>query len=68
MGINSESDIVAELQIGPTTEKMVRVFVTAPGIEIPMDFSPEEAREIAQELIDAAERAETSKPSQKARS
>lgn len=50
MGINSEKDIEANLQIGPTTEGMVRLFVEADGgIEIPMDFDPEEAEEIAED-------------------
>ena len=47
MGINSERDIEANLQIGPTDAGMVRLFVSADGIEIPMDFDPDEAREIA---------------------
>lgn len=54
MGINSEKDIEANLQIGPTDQGMVRLFVEAEAIEIPMDFSPEEAEEIAQELTAAA--------------
>jgi hypothetical protein len=54
MGINSESDVAANLQIGPTTEGMVRIFVEAKGVEIPMDFEPEEALEIAEEIRAAA--------------
>ena len=57
MGINSESDIEANLQIGPTTEGMVRLYVTAEGIDLPFDFEPEEAEEIAEELRAAAARA-----------
>lgn len=57
MGINSESDIVANLQIGPTDKGMVRIFVEAENAEIPMDFDPEEADEIAQEIMAAAEQA-----------
>lgn len=57
MGINSERDIEANLQIGPTTEGMVRLFVEANGIEVPMDFEPEEAEEIAEELRAAAAQA-----------
>ena len=57
MGINSESDITANLQIGPTTEGMVRLYITAEGIEIPMDFEPEEAMEIAEEIRASAEAA-----------
>ena len=51
MGINDERDIEANLQIGPTDMGMVRLFVEASGgIEIPMDFDPEEAEEIVEEL------------------
>lgn len=58
MGINKESDIQANLQIGPTTEGMVRIYVEANGVDLPMDFDPEEAREIAEEILAAAARAE----------
>ncbi|MCC5960968.1 MULTISPECIES: DUF6324 family protein [unclassified Roseinatronobacter] len=54
MGINSESDISANLQIGPTTMGMVRIYVAGDGIDLPLDFDPEEAEEIAQELRTAA--------------
>lgn len=54
MGINSESDISANMQIGPTSEGMVRIFIEADGVEIPMDFEPEEALEIAEEIRAAA--------------
>ncbi|MDX8354425.1 DUF6324 family protein [Cognatiyoonia sp. IB215182] len=54
MGINTESDITANIQIGPTDLGMVRIFVEADGIEIPMDFDPEEAEEIAEEIKAAA--------------
>ncbi|QYX58216.1 hypothetical protein K1T73_07600 [Roseovarius sp. SCSIO 43702] len=58
MGINTERDIEANLQIGPTDKGMVRLFIEADGIEIPMDFSPEEAQEIASEIQAAARAAE----------
>jgi len=58
MGINSESDIEANLQIGPTDQGMVRIFVFAGKLEIPMDFEPEEAQEIAEEILAAAEAAQ----------
>jgi len=61
MGINSESDIEANLQIGPTDQGMVRLYVEANGVEIPMDFEPDEAREIAEELLAAAKAAELRK-------
>ena len=57
MGINDESDIEASLQIGPTDQGMVRLFIEGTGIEVPMDFSPEEAEEIAAEIIAAAKAA-----------
>ncbi len=57
MGINSESDQTANLQIGPTTMGMVRLYVEGDGIEVPMDFDPEEAEEIAAEIKAAAAQA-----------
>ena len=55
MGINSESDIAANLQIGPTSMGMVRIYIEADGVDLPLDFDPEEALEIARELMAAAE-------------
>ena len=57
MNINSETDISADLQIGPTSLGMVRFFLAANNIEVPMDFSPEEAEEIAEEIKSAARQA-----------
>ena len=57
MGINDERDIEANLQIGPTDQGMVRLFVAADGIEIPMDFMPDEAEDIAEEIRAAAQAA-----------
>lgn len=57
MGINTESDIAGNLQIGPTTEGMVRLYVEANGVELPFDFEPEEAEEIAEEIRAAAQAA-----------
>lgn len=57
MGIDRESDIAANLQIGPTSLGMVRIYVEAEGLELPLDFDPEEAEEIAEELLAAAEAA-----------
>ena len=54
MGINNERDIEANLRIGPTDQGMVRIFVEADGVEVPMDFDPEEAEEIADEIRAAA--------------
>ena len=61
MGINSERDIEANLQIGPTDQGMVRLFVEAGKTEIPMDFDPDEAREIAEEILAAVKIAEARK-------
>jgi len=57
MGINKESDLAANLQIGPTSEGMVRLFIQSESIEIPMDFEPDEALEIAEEIRASAEAA-----------
>ena len=54
MGINSESDISANLQIGPTTLGMVRIHVGGDGVDLPLDFDPDEAEEMAEELRAAA--------------
>ena len=59
MGIDSESEISANLQIGPTSLGMVRIYVEADGLELPLDFEPEEALEIAEELRAAAMRAQS---------
>jgi hypothetical protein len=42
------------LQIGPTTLGMVRIYVEGEGVDLPLDFEPEEAEEIAEELRAAA--------------
>ena len=57
MGIDKESDIAANLQIGPTDLGMVRIYLQAEGVDLPLDFDPDEALEIAEELRGAAERA-----------
>ncbi len=62
MTINTERDVEANLQIGPTDLGMVRLFVLAENIEIPMDFSPDEADEIAEEIRAAAAAARKVKP------
>ncbi|QXT40723.1 DUF6324 family protein [Gymnodinialimonas ceratoperidinii] len=54
MGINSENDMTADLQIGPTTLGMVRIYLVGDGIDLPMDFEPDEADDIAEELRAAA--------------
>ena len=55
MGINSETDAVADLQIGPTDSGMVRLYVAGSGVDLPLDFPPEMAREIAGEILAAAD-------------
>ncbi|MBS1303027.1 DUF6324 family protein [Loktanella sp. SALINAS62] len=62
MGINDERDVEANMQIGPTELGMVRLFITAGTTEIPMDFDPEEAEEIAEEIRAAAAAARAVKP------
>ena len=63
MGIDTERDIEANLQIGPTDKGMVRLFIEAEGgIEIPMDFTTDEAVEIAEEIMAAAHRAGKAAP------
>ena len=61
MGINNERDIEANMQIGPTDQGMVRIFIEAEGIEVPMDFYPDEAEEIAEEIRAAAAQARSVK-------
>jgi hypothetical protein len=68
MGIDKQSDIAANIQIGPTDHGMVRIYIEADGgIELPLDFDPEEADENAEELRAAAKaaRALASKPAPK---
>ena len=55
MGINRQSDESANLQVGPTTAGMVRIYVASDTVDLPMDFTPEDAEEIARELMAAAE-------------
>ena len=49
------------MQIGPTYLGMVRIFIESQGIEVPMDFEPDEAEEIAEEIRAAAMAARTVK-------
>lgn len=57
MSINQQSEIAANLQIGPTDQGMVRIFVETEKVDLPLDFDPDEADEIAEELKAAAVRA-----------
>ena len=38
MGINTPSEIIADLSIGPTDQGMVRIYITSEEIDLPMDF------------------------------
>ena len=58
MGIDKQSDVAANIQIGPTDLGMVRIYIEAEGgVDLPLDFEPDEADEIAEELRSAAEAA-----------
>jgi len=57
MAGNSEEEEGGNLTIGPTTLGMVRIHLTADGVDLPLDFDPEEAEEIAEELRAAAKMA-----------
>ena len=54
MGIQDERETDANLQIGPTDRGMVRIYVAGEGQDLPMDFEPDEAEEIAEEIRAAA--------------
>jgi len=58
MSIDKQSDTAANIQIGPTSLGMVRIYIEGAGIDLPLDFDPEEAREIAAEITAAAALAE----------
>ena len=57
MGIDKQSELAANIQIGPTTLGMVRIYIEGDGVDLPLDFDPDEADEIAEELRAAAEAA-----------
>ena len=57
LGINKQSDVAANIQIGPTTEGMVRIYIEGDGVDLPLDFDADEAEEIAEELRAAADAA-----------
>lgn len=64
MADRADSDEAWDLRVGPTTLGMVRLSVERRGSEIPLDFDPEEAEAIAEELraAAAAARQVTSRP------
>ena len=57
MGLNTPSDETADLQVGATDQGMVRLYVSSETAEIPMDFDPDDAEAIAEELVAAAQAA-----------
>ena len=57
MSINTPSEAGADLQIGATDQGMVRLYVFSEAVDLPLDFSPEDAEEIAEELMAAAKAA-----------
>lgn len=57
MSINKQSDEAADLQIGATDQGMVRLYVQSETVDLPLDFDPDDAEEIAEELRAAAEAA-----------
>ena len=58
MGINKETEIMTNLQIGPTDQGMVRLYIEGMGVDLPMDFDPDEALDIAEEIKAAAAQAQ----------
>lgn len=57
MGLNSQVEVEADLQVGPTDKGMVRIYLTGPKVDLPLDFDPEDAEAIAEELRAAAQAA-----------
>ena len=55
MGIDRESDVSANLQIGPTTLGMVRLYISTDTVDLPLDFEPEEAEDEGEGQRDADE-------------
>jgi hypothetical protein len=63
MGGSDDSDTGAELRVGPTDRGMVRIHIEADdGTDLPLDFEPDEAEAIAEELRAAAEAARRMSP------
>jgi hypothetical protein len=59
MGINTPHNKETDLQVGPTSEGMVRIFIQNDEISLPLDFSPKDAIEIAEEIIASAKSIKT---------
>lgn len=62
MGLNTEANVEADLQVGPTDHGMVRIYLHGPGVDLPLDFDPDDAEAIAEELRAAAATARRIKP------
>jgi hypothetical protein len=48
---------VPEVQVGPTSTGLVRVYVMSERIQVPLDFTPEEAEALADRIRAAATQA-----------
>ncbi len=59
MTINRQTDEEGEIQIGITDQGLVRIYVRSKNVDLPMDFTPDEAEEIAAEIQAAAESAKS---------
>lgn len=59
MAQEGDDDGPADLRVGPTTLGMVRIEVETARLTIPLDFEPDEAEAIAEELRAAAAAART---------
>ena len=55
MTINKQTEEEGEIQIGVTDHGLVRIYVRSENVDLPMDFTPDEAEEIAAEIQAAAE-------------
>lgn len=55
MPLNTPSDHAADLQIGATDVGMVRLYVSSEAVDLPLDFDPDDAEAIAEELMAAAQ-------------
>ncbi|WOI52026.1 DUF6324 family protein [Parvularcula sp. LCG005] len=54
MGLNTPSDEEADIQIGATDRGMVRIYISSETVDLPLDFEPDDAEAIAEELVAAA--------------
>jgi len=61
MGLNTPSEVAADLQVGPTDAGMVRIYIVGQEVDLPLDFDPEDAEAIAEELMTAARAAREQK-------